>query len=28
MCVDARYMLFILDRVYGAQSVLDELTIH
>lgn len=28
ICVDSRYMLFILDRVYGAQSVLDELTIH
>jgi len=28
ICVDSRYVLFILDRVYGAQSVLDELTIH
>jgi hypothetical protein len=28
ICVDTRYILFILDRVYGAQSVLDELTIH
>ncbi len=28
ICVDARYMLFILDKVYGAQNVLDELTIH
>jgi len=28
ICVDTRYMLFILDRVYHAQNVLDELTIH
>ena len=28
ICVDSRYVLFILDKVYGAQSVLDELTIH
>jgi len=28
ICVDSRYVLFILDRVYGAKSVLDELTIH
>ncbi len=26
--VDSRYVLFILDQVYHAQSVLDELTVH
>jgi CO dehydrogenase/acetyl-CoA synthase epsilon subunit len=26
--VDIRYALFVLDRVYHAQRVLDELTIH
>ena len=26
--VDSRYVLFILDQVYHAQNVLDELTIH
>jgi len=28
ICVDSRYVLFILDRVYGVQNVLDEITIH
>ncbi len=28
ICVDTRYILLILDRVYNAQSVLEELTIH
>jgi hypothetical protein len=26
--VDSRYVLFVLDRVYHAQNVMDELTVH
>ncbi len=28
ICVDSRYMLWVMDKVYGATSVLEELTIH
>ncbi|MCR5003567.1 MAG: S46 family peptidase [Bacteroidales bacterium] len=26
ICLDIRYVLFLLDKVYGAQNILDELT--
>ena len=28
ICVDARYVLFVLDKFSGAQTILDELIIH